>query len=97
MVKILLDAGANPDVEGMFGTALSTAPDAESVRLMVQHGANLRPKLKVKATLLEGIAAARPPAGKSGRETGKGRTGDATASPVRRTRTPAGAAAPPTP
>jgi len=55
MVKILLDAGANPDVEGMFGTALSTAPDAESVRLMVQHGANLRPKLKVKATLLESV------------------------------------------
>jgi ankyrin repeat protein/beta-lactamase regulating signal transducer with metallopeptidase domain len=55
MVKVLLDGGANPNVEDMFGTPLSMAPDAESVRLLVQHGANLRPQLKNGMTLIESV------------------------------------------
>jgi len=41
MVKVLLEAGANPNVEDMSGTPLSTAPDADSVRLLVNTAANL--------------------------------------------------------
>jgi ankyrin repeat protein len=55
MVKVLLDGGANPNVEDMFGTPLSMATDAESVRLLVQHGANLKPKLKNGNTLIESV------------------------------------------
>lgn len=53
MVKVLLDSGANPNVEDMFGTPLSRAPDVESVRLQVGHGAELKPKLKNGETLIE--------------------------------------------
>lgn len=57
MVKILLDAGANPNGQGDgnddMGAPLVHAPDAESVRLLVQHGANLKPKFKDGYTLID--------------------------------------------
>ena len=55
MVKVLLDAGANPNVESIFGAPLSLAPDRASVQLLVQHGANLKPKLKNGLTLVESV------------------------------------------
>jgi ankyrin repeat protein/beta-lactamase regulating signal transducer with metallopeptidase domain len=53
MVKTLLEAGANPNALGDRDCPLTHAPDAESVRLMVQHGANLKPKLKDGLTLIQ--------------------------------------------
>jgi ankyrin repeat protein/beta-lactamase regulating signal transducer with metallopeptidase domain len=55
MVKVLLDAGANPNTQGDYETPLTHAPDAESVRLLVQHGANLKPKLKDGFTLIRSV------------------------------------------
>jgi beta-lactamase regulating signal transducer with metallopeptidase domain/ankyrin repeat protein len=53
MLKVLLEGGANPNVDNGFGTPLAEARDAESVRLLVQHGANLNPNLKYGVTLVE--------------------------------------------
>jgi ankyrin repeat protein len=53
MVKVLLDAGANPNSVDRWGTPLSEAPDPESVRLLVQHGANLHPQLPHGMSLIE--------------------------------------------
>ena len=53
MVKILLEAGANPNALGDRDCPLTHAPDAESVRLLVQHGANLKPRLKDGLTLIQ--------------------------------------------
>jgi len=56
-VKILLDAGANPNGQGDgnddMDAPLVHAPDAESVPLLVQHGANLKPKFKDGYTLID--------------------------------------------
>jgi beta-lactamase regulating signal transducer with metallopeptidase domain/ankyrin repeat protein len=53
MLKVLLEGGANPNADDKFGTPLSGARDVESVRLLVQHGANLDPKLTNGLTLVE--------------------------------------------
>ena len=53
MVKVLLRAGANPNSEDRWGTPLSAAPDAESVRLLVGAGASLHPVLRSGMSLVE--------------------------------------------
>jgi len=53
MTKVLLEAGANPNSEDQWGTPLSAAPDAESVRLLVRYGANLHPRLLEGISLIE--------------------------------------------
>ena len=52
--EVLLEAGADPDGVDEFGrTPLTAAQSAEVARALVQHGANLKPKLNDGATLLE--------------------------------------------
>ena len=52
--EVLLEAGADPNLNDEFGrTPLADAQSAEVARALVRHGANLRPKLKDGATLLE--------------------------------------------
>jgi len=53
MIKVLLEAGANPNCEDHWGTPLSAAPDAESVRLLVHFGAKLDPVLESGISLIE--------------------------------------------
>jgi ankyrin repeat protein/beta-lactamase regulating signal transducer with metallopeptidase domain len=48
-------ASSNPNTQGDYETPLTHAPDAESVRLLVQHGANLKPKLKDGFTLIRSV------------------------------------------
>ena len=52
--EILLEAGAEPNATDEFGhTPLTAAQSAEVARALIRHGANLKPKLKDGATLLE--------------------------------------------
>jgi ankyrin repeat protein/beta-lactamase regulating signal transducer with metallopeptidase domain len=53
MVKVLLDEGADPNGKGGRITPLMDAPDPESVRLLVQHGAKLNPRFSDGRSLLE--------------------------------------------
>jgi hypothetical protein len=52
VVKALLDAGASANLYTGVDTPLIHAADAETVRLLVQHGANVKPKLRGDISLL---------------------------------------------
>jgi ankyrin repeat protein len=53
MIKVLLEAGANPNSEDVFGIPLTTAPDADSVRLLFQFGADLNRITGSKGSIIE--------------------------------------------
>ena len=52
MVKVLLEAGANPSSEDINGNPLGAVPNADSVKLLFQHGANLN-RMAGKGSIVE--------------------------------------------
>jgi ankyrin repeat protein/beta-lactamase regulating signal transducer with metallopeptidase domain len=56
IAKALLEKGSDPNASSAEGNPFVFARSAGAVRLLVQHGANLRPKLEDDATLIERVA-----------------------------------------
>lgn len=53
VIEVLLEAGADPNAEDRRKVPLAAAPDAESVRLLHKHGADLRRSGKPGGSLIE--------------------------------------------